>query len=139
MFFFLLSGCLQGPMGQLWAYGPYPGRPGFLYGLFDQSKTLGLINDGDSNPGLLLQIKKRRSSTNQLDKIVKNLLKNVKSSRDKCSQILNISILLWKIVGSLPLSASLHFLFSQTKNFIFLLGLHIRIFNSLAFSNLFCC
>ena len=137
-FHFYFSGSLQGAMGQLWAHGFDSGRPGFLYGLFDQSKTLGLISDGDSNPGPLLHIKKRQTSTNKLDKIVKNILKNVNSPRAKISQILSVNFLLLKILANLPSTASLHFLFSKSKNFIFLLGLHIRIFHSLAFSNLLC-
>ena len=126
-------GSLQRPMGELRTHGSHPRRSGFLSGLFDQGKTLGLIADGGSNPGHHIIIRKRRTD-NKVEKLVKSLLKRMQNSRFKN---LNIWFLLKIIPRNLPLSASLNFLFKQSKNFIFLLGLHIRIFHSLAFSSSF--
>ncbi len=134
MIIFYFSGSLQGPMGELRTYGTHPCRSGFLSGLFDQGKTLGLIADGGSNPGRQITRKRRTKNLNKVEKLLKSLLKRVRNSRLKN---LNIWFLLKIIPPNLPLSASLNFLFEQSKNFIFLLGLHIRIFHSLAFSSSF--
>ena len=123
-------------MGELRTHGSYPGRSGFLSGLFDQGKTLGLIADGGSNPGHHIIIRKRRpENLNKVEKLVKSLL--IKRVQNSPFKNLNIWFLLKIIPPNLPLSASLNFLFEQSKNFIFLLGLHIRIFHSLAFSSSF--
>ncbi len=136
MFSFL--GSLQRTVGQLWAHGLDLGRPGFLYGLFDQGKTLGLIGHKESNPGRHLQMKKPPNANNKIENIIKinKLIRTVlkAAQHTRVQMFLNILFLLQKILSRLPLSASLHFLFSKSKNFIFLLGLHIRIFHSLAFA-----
>jgi hypothetical protein len=121
-------------MGELRAHGSHPRRSGFLSGLFDQGKTLGLIAGEGSNPGHQNIRKRRPENLNKIEKIVKSFLKRVQNSPFKNS---NIWFLLKIIPPNLPLSASLKFLFERSKNFIFLLGLHIRIFHSLAFSSPF--
>ena len=134
-YFFSLPGRLQGTLGELGARRPDRRRPGFLHGLFYQGQALGLIGPRkDSNPAPRAP-KKPTGPPCKYEKIIKAVFQNSCHPRIK---LRFVHFLLKKVGAKLPVSTSISFLFERSKNFVFLLALHLRIFLSLAFSKMFC-
>jgi hypothetical protein len=80
-----------------------------------------------SIPGRL-EHKKPAAKKTRLDQLVSAYCKICHFKATPLSAIFVQDLLLSK----LPLSAKFHFPFERSENFIFLLGLHLRIFRSLA-------
>ena len=128
-----LSGRIQGTLDQLRAHGPHLGCPGFLHGLFYQGKTLGLTwRKPDSNPqhhGKTGNVPQR-----QLKQHFRTFFDNIDRRRLQPHFVLSRNYFLAKVLSNLLLSSTQRFSFKFCENLIFLFGLHIRIFHSLAFS-----
>lgn len=123
--FFFNLGCLQGPVDQLWALGPHRVSAGFLRGFFFKVKTLGLTVSR-------VALKKENPT------ILKPYLSKTKLfSRFYDSQsTLYVLLVQERVSSKLFCSINLFYLLHLSSNFIFLLGLHLRIFFSPCLSQL---
>ncbi len=118
---FLKIGCLQGSLDQLRALGPHFVPSGFLRGFFFKVQTFGL-----NAPKLAL----KKENPNRPPTILKTLISNIKLINPSPDDPLYILLVQERVSSKLFPSNHLFYLLHLSGNFIFLLGLHLRIFFS---------
>ena len=129
------AGSLQGTLDQLWAYGSYFGHTGFLLGLFFKIQSFGLSLMHEERKGQNPMKKHNKSSSCDFVKASSKFFYFISNKHrlQFLTDLLRSYFVLSKTFSKFLFKPKARLL-NYTENFQFLLGLHITIFHSLAYS-----